>query len=314
VPLNRRSIRSSIRSSIRPLQAAAVVALLLLGLLGARPAGGATPSQELIQARTSFRAGDFPAAIATLSALLYPQARLSDPAERAEAHLLLGVAYFEIGRREGAARELESALFLDGGLTIETGLFSDEAVAFFQSKKRDVERRAHENEERKRLARDRDRLRQLLKNVVVVEKRSYYLNFIPFGTGQFQNGERRKGVFFAVAGGALGATSIGLYSYQVLTYGFRGKVPRDEVDQVHTIQVVQVASGALCLGVMGWGIIDSLAHYEHVYKRELDPSTREFLEEDLKDEEKQGGGAPSSLRITPTLGPGYAGAGLSWEF
>jgi tetratricopeptide (TPR) repeat protein len=299
---------------IRVLALALVVAAALVG----RPALAATPSQELGAARTSFRAGDFPGAIATLSTLLYPQARLSDPAELAEAHLLLGVAYFEIGRREGAARELESALFLDDSLTIEPGLFSDEAVAFFQSRRRDVERRAAEAEERKRLARDRDRLRQLLKNVVVVEKRSYYLNFIPFGTGQFQNGDRKKGVFFAVAGAALGATSVGLYSYQVLSYGFRGKVPREEVDQVRTIQVIQVASGALCLGVMGWGIIDSLANYEHVYKRELDPSTREFLEDDLKDEEHKGGGATppasSSLRVTPTLGPGYAGAGLSWEF
>jgi hypothetical protein len=306
----------------------ALAAVLGLGLalaLATPVAIAASPTQELGQARSTFRAGDFSSTIAILSALLYPQARLSDRGELAEAHLLLGVAYFETGRRDSAARELESALFLDGSLTIEGGLFSDEAVAFFQDRKRDIERRANDSDERARLARDRERLRQLLKNVVVVEKRSYYLNFIPFGTGQFQNGERRKGLAFAVAEGALGATSVGLYSYQVLTYGFRGKVPREEVDQVRDIQVVQVASGALCLGVMVWGIIDSLAHYEHVYKRELDPGTREFLEEDMKDGDRKDDGADrrdvrppappaSSLRFSPTLGPGYAGAGLTWEF
>lgn len=291
-----------------PLSAMRLVVYLLAMLL-APAAFAATPSQELGQARSTFRAGDFSATIAILSALLYPQPRLSDRGELSEAHLLLGVAYFETGRREAAARELESALFLDNSLTIEGGLFSDEAVAFFQDRKRDIERRSHDSDERARLARDRERLRQLLKNVVVVEKRSYYLNFIPFGTGQFQNGQRRKGLAFAVAQGALGATSIGLYSYQVLRYGFRGKVPREEVDQVRDIQIVQVASGALCLGAIVWGIIDSLAHYEHTYKRELDPGTREFLEEDLKDERR-----PSSVRFTPTFGPDAAGAGLTWEF
>jgi hypothetical protein len=286
-----------------------VATLVALGVAPARAAG--TPAQELAQARSSFRAGAYGDAIATLTGLLYPQSRLSDPGELAEAHLLLGVSYFETGRKDSAARELDSALFLDRSLTIETGLFSEEAVAFFETQKKELERRAREEEERTRLAREREAIRRFLASAVVVEKRNYLLNFVPFGTGQFQNGQRGKGIAFAAAQGVLAGSSVGLASYQVIRYGLSGKVPRDEVDTVRNIQILQVAAGAAFYGVWAWGVIDALLHYEPSVRRELDPATQEELEKLYREGEEKPG---ASLRLVPVIGPEAVGAGLSWEF
>jgi hypothetical protein len=281
---------------------------LLVGLACAGSAD-ASPSEDLDKARSSFRGGAFPEAIALLTGLLYPTSRLSEAGELAEAHLLLGIAFFEVGRKESAGRELEAALFLDGNLAIEPGVFSEEAVGFFVAKKAEQARTARAEQERTRLARERAAVRRFLASAVVVEKRNYLLNFVPFGTGQFQNGQRGKGIAFAISEGVLAGTSIGLLSYQVLRYGLNGRVPREEVDGVRRIQVLQVAAGAAFYGVWVWGVIDALLHYEPAVRRELDPATQDELEKLYREEER-----PAAFRVAPVLGPEAAGAALTWEF
>jgi hypothetical protein len=300
----------------------ALVVAALLAVVGLAGVAAATPSSELGQARTSFRAGNFADAIPLLSGLLYPRGRLSDPGELAEAHLLLGISYFETGRKDSAERELESALFLDRNLTIEVGLFSQEAVAFFGRTKRAIERRAHEDAGKTQLAREREAVRRFMASAVVVEKRNYLLNFVPFGTGQFQNGDRKKGIAFALAQGVLAGSSIGLLSYQVTRYGLSGRVPRDEVDSVRTMQIMQVASGAAFYGLWIWGVIDALANYEPAVRRELDPATKGELEKLYRENEEhptsssspRGARRRGRARITPAIGPDAAGAALSWSF
>lgn len=286
------------------IRAALVCALLLAGSLSAR----ATPTEELGRARESFLAGQYEQAIPQLTSLLYPTSRLADAALVAEAHLLLGVSYFETGQLESAEREFEEALFLDASITVDESLFSEESVRFFTKTQAEIERKRADAEDKARLARERDRLRRALENLVVLEKRRYYVNFIPFGAGQFQNGEKRKGALFFIGEAVTGGTSVALWSYQLIRYGSGGVVPGREVPTVRRIQVVQIASGAAFFGLMAWGIIDSLANYEHTIQRTADPSVLQDL--DLDDE----AAPPSALRLTPSIGPDSAGLSLSWEF
>jgi tetratricopeptide (TPR) repeat protein len=268
----------------------------------------ATPTEELQAARESFLPGDYKAAIGKFTALLYPTSRLAKASSIAEAHLLLGVSFFETGEREGASREFEEALFLDESLSLDADLFSAEAVRFFDEKKAELKGKAEDSAEKERLARREQALNRALQNMVVLEKRRYWVNFMPFGAGQFQNGERNKGFAFFVGEAVLGGTSVGLWSYQVIKYGFRGKVPRDEVDTVNTLQVMQIGSGALFYALMAWGIVDSLSHYEHAVKREADPSLLKDLE-DVLDNEKD-----TTPTVIPNAGPDGAGVSLLWEF
>lgn len=285
----------------------AAIALCVLALLaGSSPANGAPP-EELARARETFLAGQFEQAIPLLVSLLYPTSRLADGDLLAEAHLLLGVSYLETGKPDAATREFEEALFLDQNLALSTSIFSEEAVRFFDRTKSEVQRRARESEEKERLARERDRLRRILENLVVLEKRRYYVNFIPFGAGQFQNGDRTKGVFFFVAQAVTGGTSVALWSYQVNRYGLGGEVPGDEVATVQRIQVAQIATGAAFFGLVAWGIIDSLANYEHTIQRKPDPSVLEDM--GLGEAPK-----PTTFRLLPHAGPGGGGLTLSWEF
>ena len=307
---------------LAPWRLALLVAAVALAWQAPKAAG--SPSKEFDDARSVFRTGRYKDAIPKLTALLYPQSRLSESAELAEAHLLLGVAYYETGDRGSADREIEAALALDPTLEISTATFSRDAVEFFEKKRGELDRKGREEEERLERARRQQLKKRITESAFVLEKRNYLINFVPFGAGQFQNGERGKAIFFAVTEGSLGTISLGLFAYQLLRYS-NGRVPVDEVDATRNLQVAQITSGALFFGFMAWGIIDSLSHYEHTVRRELDPATLHIIDEYLDETLPAARGsrrAPrprpparppkSSLRLAPTLAP--AGLSVTLEF
>jgi tetratricopeptide (TPR) repeat protein len=286
---------------------AALAVIMLISLL--RPAY-ASPTEELRGARTAFLAGEYETAISSLTGLLYPKSRLADASALAEAHLLLGVSFYETGKPQSAAREFEEALFLDSNLKLESSTFSEGAVRFFEDTKSEIERKSQEASSKRLRAQRAEKLAKVLDRQFIIEsKGSYILNYVPFGAGQFQNGQRGKGVLFLIGEATTAGLSLGLWSYQVIRYGYRGRVPRDEISTVNTIQVVQIASGAMFVGLMLWGIADSLANYEYQVRREADPEFLENLRELLEDTPKE-----SAFQLAPLVAPNSAGLQLSLEF
>ena len=108
------------------------------------------------------------------------------------------------------------------------------------------------------------------RNVRFFERRQYWVNFVPFGMGQFQNGERGKGIAFAASQGAAAATSLVVFVHLVNRYGYDGKVPRDEAAEVRRLQQVQIGASIAFAGLAAWGIVDALRDYEPVV--ELTPT------------------------------------------
>lgn len=277
----------------------------------------ATPEQRLIEARDAFQAGDFDKAIPLLSYLLYPDVRLARKPLVIEARILLGVAYFEIGNKDEARREFEDALLMDDKVELDELLFSAQAIAFFAGVEADFREQRARDAQALALARDRERLRKALENIVVIERRPYFINFVPFGAGQFQNGHNIKGLlFFAAEAGICGA-SVTLWSIQVGKYGFNGTVPSADVNSVRTMQQWQVAAGATCLVLMGAGIVDALINYKSETRLPADES---LLPDDFQ--KRPPGDKRSSLVSMPRVGltgsllGGFpaTGVAMSWEF
>lgn len=279
--------------------------LPLLAVLMSSPVQ-ATPAEDLAMARDAFRTGSYEQSVPLLSYLLYPNARLSRIADLVEAHILLGVSHFELGSRAEARREFDEALFLDDSISLDPLLFSEEAIAFFDERKRVYLEQARRDDEARALAEERDRLRQAIENMIVIERRPYYINFVPFGAGQFQNGHDGKGIAFFVSQAVLGGTSAGLWVWQVGKYGYNGTVPKDEVDTVRRLQQVQIATGLTCVALMVGGIIDSLISYESTTRRPADES---LLPDDLEPRQR---GKQSAWKLAPS--PLGVGVVMSWGF
>lgn len=288
-----------------PRSAGVAILVSICVLAGLRPAF-AGPSEELAEARTAFRRGDYEQAIPQLSGLLYPHSRLSRQADLTEAHLLLGVAYYETGRAASAEREFQEALFVDPEVSLD-GIFSDEVVRFFRRTKKAAMRRRDEEQRLRRLAEERDRYRRALENMYVVEKRNYFVNFVPFGAGQFQNGQTEKGIAFAVSQGLLGGTSMAMYALQQLQYN--PYTPGD-IDTINRLRLVQLSTGGLALTIMGWGIIDALANYEPTVERRADESLMPDDGPGIRPDDA----SSSSFRLGPSFTPGGAGLSATWEF
>ncbi|MBT8492797.1 MAG: hypothetical protein KJO07_07030 [Deltaproteobacteria bacterium] len=212
--------------------------------------------------------------------------------------MLLGVSYFELGDPQSAQREFDEALFIDSTLKLDPVVYSTSVVRFFENRRKNLEDQSRQVEQNRKLAAERDEALRALRNtwVVEVEKRDYYVNFIPFGAGQFQNGQRKKGIAFAVSQSALGFTSAALFTYLLTRYRLQSDVPREEADTVRNLQILQVTTGGLTLGLMAWGILDALIYYEPTTTKRLE-ADKSYLPKDLRD--KLEGDKPLKPDITP---------------
>jgi len=291
-------------------RAVALVAAAAVAALVAR-ADAATPAEDLARARGAFRQGDFGAAIPLLSYLLYPAPRLARAEDLLEAHVLLGVCAFETGDRATASREFEEALYQEPELTLDTVLFSAEAVRYFEEQKAAIRERNRLDAERRRIAEENQRYKQLLASMVVIETRPYYINFVPFGAGQFQNGQPGKAIAFAAGQGVTGAVSAGIWLYLAGTYGFNGVVPDEDNQFVRRLEAIEIGAGVACLGLMAWGIVDSLRHYQPSVQRKADES---LLPPELRRKPDPPAKPTTRLELAPVVTGDGAGAALRFQF
>src|SRR5262249_17228198 len=106
-------------------------------------------------------------------------------------------------------------------------------------------------------------------------RNSFTVNFIPFGAGQFQNGQRKKGYAFLISESALAARSVGAFATNFAVYGFPPKFPClqqtstgpcvPDLTNQHRSEMltrVQVVSGGLFFAVAAWGIADAILNFK----------------------------------------------------
>jgi tetratricopeptide (TPR) repeat protein len=296
---------------------AAVIAAALV-LASAAPAR-ATPADDFDHARQLFVQRDWQSAIPLLGSVLYPQPLLGDSNKVFEAHVILGACEFETGDKPTAHDEFEKALDIDPDRQLSGLSFSEGAIELYEATKTQVHKRNAEEATRLQRAESNQRVQDFLNNIVLVESHSYTLNFVPFGVGQFQNGQRRKGLALAIGEGATFSTSVVIFGYLVNKYGISGTVSNiQDAQTVRRLQQVEIGTGAAFYGLWFYGIVDALLHYKSATEIQTDPS---LLPPDLRSIDpkapaptsKPPASPKTSFHVEPMLVPSGAGLGLSWE-
>jgi hypothetical protein len=216
---------------------AALIALLLCAATAASAQpGDDDPAARLAAAQQALADGDHQQVVQLAGSVTTQQV---DRTDLAEAHRLLGLAYFYLDDLERAEAELLAYLKLDLDARLDPTMVEPEAVRFF-----DRIRAEH--------AAELNRLRPR-------QKRYKLLNLIPPG-GQLQNRQKVKA---AVIGGlevALLATN--LTSFLVLRSWCQQEdftCQRDGVDapaSAKRLKLVNYLSGVAFLGVYLYGVID----------------------------------------------------------
>jgi hypothetical protein len=271
--------------------------------------------------RTAFGRAEYQRAIDILHPLLYPEVVLDSEGEVVQARRMLGVAYLFQNQPDEARREFRKLLELRPDYRFDPLLDPQQVVDFFNGvlieEKETIAKFDERRRQREKAAAAQRKLDLELLNkppaIVRYERHSFAINFIPFGAGQFQNGERRKGWFFFGAETLLGAVSVGAFATNFGLYGLtpnRGcktqqpagidcppmSIDHSQEDKSRTLLGVQVVSGGLFFAAAIWGVIDAIAHFQP-----------EIL---LPEGARVANGRPPAARLT--FSPG--GLGATWAF
>lgn len=294
---------------------AAIVAIA--AAMAVASGASASPAQDLDRARQSFRQHDYDAAMKLATFLLYPDEKLALPGDLVEAHVILGASNFETGHRAEAKTEFEKALQIQPDKSLTDLLFSEGAIRLFDETKADIEARAERDAQLRKLADERERIRRYKESLVIVERRSFGVNFVPFGAGQFQNKQRVRGVLFAAGEGLTGGISVGVFLYLASKYGLNAPVPVREGPGVRRLQQVEIGTGIAFFALYAWGVVDSLLHYKPRVQIEGDdallPSPRDLPPDTRKKPAPKKTSVLDRLHVTPMITPDGAGLGLTWE-
>jgi tetratricopeptide (TPR) repeat protein len=173
----------------------------------------ADEQSELDKGRNAYRTRQYDEADARFRAMLDPKiGTLHDPALVAQAYMIWGAVMMAKGRPKEAGELFEQLLLKDphfepDPLSFPTAVldaFSDtrsrirqrlNALAQEQAK-RDAERREREERDKQRQIERMRMLERLATEEKIIEHRSRLVAFVPFGAGQFQNGEKALGWVF----------------------------------------------------------------------------------------------------------------------
>jgi hypothetical protein len=261
---------------------------------GARPApppaptATPTPRQAFDRGRTAFGRAEYGRAIEILHPLLYPEVLLDSEGEVVQAHRILGVAYLFENQTDDARREFRKLLELRPDYRFDPLLDPQRVVDFFNGIVKEEEgaiaaiearRRQRDVEVAARRQREAARLYPQTAPAVVYERRSFLINFFPFGAGQFQNGERRKGMAFLGAEAGLALISVGAFATNLALYGLQPQrkclvteppdvacpavqIDHSQEDTSAWLLRVQVVSGGLFFAVAIWGVVDAVRHFQ----------------------------------------------------
>jgi hypothetical protein len=258
---------------------AVAIALLALSAQSAPPKGvkGKIP---LKAAKDSFKKGDCTGVVSLLGQRDLAQ-DLNDESQFVETYEMLGVCYFKTGDTQNALNEFTNLLFLRPEHELDPFVTPPPLLEAFNKLKDDMKAKSKELEIAKEKVNDKP---LIVEKEITYRRVSLLTAFVPFGVGQFENGQRTKGIVIAASEAALLGANIGFYWWKRSLVSPDGLVGADSSGQYNTAQILQfVAIGAFA-GVCAYGIIDALLNrepivQESVVMKPVDQSTEEFLKE-----------------------------------
>ncbi len=255
---------------------------------------------DLEKAHNAYVAHRYDDAESRLRALLDPAtSELKDPDAMADARMYLAAVLLAEKKTDEAASVLEDLLIQRPDYQADPLRVSLEAVdAFTDAKVRlrdklnamQVEKVRRAQEEKAKLEAERQKqalrlamLEKLATSEVVVERHSRWLSIVPFGVGQFQNGQTTEGWIFLTGEGLLAAGTIVAAGYayayeeQAWKYHQQGNSSAQSAysSAAHWAAITDdILAGGLVLTALA-GIVHAEATYVpervEVRKREIPP-------------------------------------------
>jgi tetratricopeptide (TPR) repeat protein len=301
--------RSRSRAYAGLLRRLIVVAALGVVLLGAR-AAAAQGRVDVEKARAAYLARNYSEAEERLRALVDAQSGIKELSLLSQARMYLGAVLLAQGKRDAAIEVFEKMILEDPSFEPDPLSFPGEVVNTFydvrgqlQEKIRqaaqnaarlEAERRARAEEERRRQEAWLAKVKQMAGEEKITVRHSRLVAFLPFGAGQFQNGDRVLGWTFLASEAAcvIGTgITVPMFSYargraedeaRSGDLERKAQVYQDRADNIRTVNLSFV-------GVLAALAVTGIVQANLAYV----PETAETRKRDL----------PPISRLTPVVSP-----------
>lgn len=234
--------------------------------------------EQFEKARSSYEAHDYETAAARFGELVEgPALQLQSRPLVLESRKYLGASYLFLGREADAERQFEILLRNDPEYRIDPVAFPQAVYVTFEHVRAQLQTEQQQRdarvEEQKRRQQQTEQMRrqqlEMLANTEVVERvNSRWVAAIPFGVGQFKNGDPRSGMALAITEGLLAAISITTFA---LHEALRNEQPNDnKVEEAQRAEkgfrYANWASTGLLVATMIGGIIDAEVRFRPVVR------------------------------------------------
>lgn len=298
-----------------------VVGLVLLMATSALAQG--SPEREVELVKAVFDAGKYSETVALVRKAL-SVTNFTD-GQRIELHRMAGLSSFNLGDTASAKESFVSLLRLNPDYVLDPFIAPPPAIRLFEAVRKEnadelglvrqlMQVRA-EQERRAAEERKKQDLERATRRVVTIERRPMWMNFLPFGAGQFLQDRVEWGAAFAISEGIFAITSIVAYwaieglkvnledtiADTNTAQGFyilkRRGIPSAAAPQRDAWNIVKWTTGGAFYLAYALGVVDAVVHHTGDRVKE----TRE---------------QPQALRprfeISPLPGGVYAGVTLSF--
>jgi hypothetical protein len=230
---------------------------------------------EVSRATGLYDTGQYEACVDAFEHLLDPEGtrRLRSPARIETARTYLGACMIGVGRTTDAERVFREAILENPQMKAPDGLmFPESVVELFlrvhesmldeirraeRTRMKDAEARANHEQQLRELERQRvEQLVAIAEKESVVEVHSRWIASIPFGVGQFQNGDRGLGWLFLVSETAMAGLLAGSI-YGQAYYQVRSDELNHNQEGLQTARTLQTVGGYGLIGVGLVGILEA---------------------------------------------------------
>jgi len=221
-----------------------------------------TPAgDDLRRAKNEYSYGNYAVAADHLRSLLYPMRLITDE-QVIEARKLLALCYYQTGQLDGVGDEFRKLLYLDPDYKLDPFEVPPPIVDDFERVREKLQPELDVIRQRKSDVQLAVRLPKGVRRVVTSRaiEHSALGTFLPFGVGQFQNGETRWGVFFAATELLLLAANIAAY---VGLLQHRGYFSNDDGTRtlVQRLTLAQYGSAGLFGVTWALGVYQAQSHF-----------------------------------------------------
>lgn len=280
-----------------------------------------SPERELELAKAMFDAGKYAETVSLVRKAL-SITNFTDP-QRVELHRMAGLAAFNLGDTNAAKESFISLLRLNPDYVLDPFVAPPPAIRLFEQVRKDnadelalvrqlLQVRA---EQLKRAAEEKKKQdeERATRRIVTIERRPMWMNFLPFGAGQFLQDRTEWGIVFAISQGLTAITSIVAYwaieglkindpvelKDRLTPTGLfqldRKGIPPELTGQRDAWRVVKWTSGGAFYLAYALGVVDAVLHHtgDRVKETRETPTT-------------------TRLQLTPLPGGAYAGITITF--